>query len=69
VDISKLKIYYMEDAGFSMSVLPVDKSIKKCIRRSAEALKKEHNSYVEKVTTLLSSREKVCSDSGGFRPS
>jgi hypothetical protein len=52
VDISKLKIYYMEDAGFSMSVLPVDKSIKKCIRRSAEALKKEHNSYVEKVGTL-----------------
>ncbi|CAB3366495.1 Hypothetical predicted protein [Cloeon dipterum] len=49
VDISKLRIYYMEDAGFSMAVLPVDKSIKKCIRHSAEALRKEHNAYVEKA--------------------
>jgi len=42
----------MEDAGFSMAVLPVDKAIKKCIRRSAEALKKEHNAYIEKVKKI-----------------
>ncbi|KAF4523010.1 hypothetical protein B566_EDAN007440 [Ephemera danica] len=47
VDFTKLKVYYMEDAGHSLTVLPVEQSIKKAIRRSAAALHKEHGLYIE----------------------
>nr|BAN20692.1 amidase [Riptortus pedestris] len=49
VDISKLKIFYKEDAGFSLVAVPVDWEIKAGIRDAASFLEKSYNCQVKKA--------------------
>lgn len=49
VDISKMKIFYKEDAGFSLVAVPVDREIKSAIKDAAKFLKDAHNCQVEEA--------------------
>lgn len=49
VNINELKVYYMTDFGFTLSALPVDGTIKKCIRESAQHFSEAHGCTVEKI--------------------
>ncbi|XP_058799094.1 fatty-acid amide hydrolase 2 [Phymastichus coffea] len=49
VDVSKLKIYYMEDDGGQLLVSTVDHEIKESMRRVVQFFKKAHNVKAKKV--------------------
>ncbi|KAL4721677.1 hypothetical protein ACJJTC_006774 [Scirpophaga incertulas] len=59
VDLSKLRVFYMTEAGKSPAFLSVDKSIKQQIIRATEYLKNECGSTIceEKFTELEDSVE------------
>lgn len=46
VDVSKLRIYHMDEAGKSLAFLPVDDEIKVAIKNAVSYLKKEHNCVI-----------------------
>lgn len=49
IDISKLNIYYKEDAGFSLVAIPVEKEIKAGIRNAVNFLESSYKCKVEKA--------------------